>query len=474
MPAESSDIKLTRSHHTVVPGVETPFSIHTYPGAVCHLFHDEFRDQRLQLDADDNGVVRFHLRALRNWKPVEIHLQYAGEGGASARHTLAIRGDNEHGAPISPNHVAASPAGSLRPALEGDPMALSNQELLARGFPRRPDPNRSPGPYARWQRIVTRPYTVVSSRRVPHPGVSFSSAPRTLREESPTLPLPPPHPALTLGVPAIELPRHLIRAMFNSSSSIWSGATLTKPITEFCAIQADWNVPAVIAFGDAPIYSAAAEWIGLDNSATDLFQSGTDSECLYLAPFGLVATNYWMWIERLPFFPSSVPGLSVSPGDSMTVYIFVANQSGITSFQDGKLIPFDNSVWFQIYNNTQQLQYWGTLPASAVTVDGQGSTPFTGSTAEFIVERPTANNGPVPLAFFMMALMSNCCYQDAAFGDDLLPLAADGSVPADGSSLAYLNMKNPATNHVLDGAFGFAPPDSGDPAVISWIWTAYQ
>jgi len=36
MPEESNEIKVTRSHHTVLPEVETRFSIHTHPKAICH------------------------------------------------------------------------------------------------------------------------------------------------------------------------------------------------------------------------------------------------------------------------------------------------------------------------------------------------------------------------------------------------------------------------------------------------------
>ncbi len=126
---EEQDIKQTRSHHSVLPEVETLLSIRTHPKAVCHLTHDQISDRRLQLDADDSGIVRLHVKARKEWKPIEMHLEYTGEGGRRARHTIALRADNDHKEPISPNQASSSPAGTLHPALTGDLMAPSNREL---------------------------------------------------------------------------------------------------------------------------------------------------------------------------------------------------------------------------------------------------------------------------------------------------------------------------------------------------------
>jgi hypothetical protein len=443
-------------------------SVHTHPKAVCHLYHDESRHQRLQLDADDNGVIRFHARPQKDWKPIEVHLEYTGEDGIPVRHTLALRGDTEHGAPISPNQVHAPAVGSVRAALDGDPMALSNQELFARGYPPRPDPKHSPARYARWHRHVSQQYTVVTPRQVPHPEVSFAHPHTALA--------PSPHPALTLFAPTIPLPPPLVRPMFNANSNSWSGAYINKPINEFCSIQADWPVPGVIALPNAPPYSAAAEWIGLDNSGTDLFQSGTDSECVYFAGFGWVFTNYWMWIERLPFAPWAVPNFTVAPGDSVSVDMFVADENGMTWYKDGTwggLTPQDNSVWFMLYNNSRNLSFWGTLPTAGVTLGGTSSTPFSGTTAEFIIERPVYNGSQAPLGCFMLAVMQGCWYGDANYGNQPFPLGADGSTPFDGD-LAYWNMQNSGTKDLLDIAISLPDPTSPRGSEILWFWTNYQ
>ncbi len=474
MPENSKYGKVTRSHHSVLPEVETLISIQTHPKAICSLVHDQIKDQRLQLDADDNGVVRFHVKAHKEWKPVEVHLEYTDERGQPARHTISLRGDINHDAPISPNQVKSSPLGTLRPPLESDPMALPARELIARGYPPRPDPVRSPARYARWLSRVSQPFTAVPPRLVSHPEVSFAHpAPAMPRDVS----FARPHPAPPqLMAPTLPLPPPLLRPMFNSNSGIWSGAYLTRPVAQFFYIQGDWQVPGVFAIpGFSPPYSAAAEWVGLDNSGTDLYQSGTDSECWDVFGFWTF-TNYWMWIESLPFAPWAVTNFPISPGDSVSVDIFVADQYGTTWFKNetwGGLTRADNSVWFMLYNNTQHVSYWGTLPTASQSLGGLTSTPFTGSTAEFIVERPSVNNSAVPLAFFVLTAMQSCWYGDSQYGDQLFPLGADGSTPFD-ATLQYLNMQNGATSDLLDIVFSAPDPKSPQGSEILWFWTNFQ
>ena len=477
MPEKSKHSKLTRSQHSVLPEVETLISIQTHPNAVCSLVHDEINDRRLQLDADDQGIVRFHVKAHTEWKPLEVHLDYTDEIGGQARHTLSLRADNSHDAPITPNQVKSAPLGTLRPALEGDPMSLSIRELVARGYPPRPDPLRSPSRYARWMQLVSQPFTSVPPRLVPHPETRFVHPAPAMPALHPKIShvRPSPAPPQVMS-PTLPLPPPMVRPMFNSNSGIWSGAYLTQPIGQFYYIQGDWTVPGVLALpGISPAYSAAAEWIGLDNSGTDLYQSGTDSECWDLFGFWTF-TNYWMWIESLPFAPWAVANFPVSPGDSISVDMFVADQYGTTWFQNGTwggLTPADNSVWFMLYNRTQRVSYWGTLPTASQSLGGLTSTPFTGSTAEFIVERPTVNGSAAPLACFILAAMQGCWYGDAQYGDQLFALSADGSSPFDGN-LQYLNMQNGTTNDLLDIAISAPDPASPQGSEILWLWTHYQ
>jgi len=470
MAPNSSAEKAKRIEHIVVPEVETLISIQTAPNAVCFLRHETEKDRRLQLDADDQGVVRFHVRAPNGSKPIEVHLDCLGEDGKKTHYVIAIRGDANADikqGPLNPEQPEAAPGshGTVRPPLSGDYLALSNKELVARGYPPRPDPVTAPARYARWRRKVATPFTLVKPRMTPHPGVSFSRPQLPPQLFSPTLPLPPP----------------VARSIFNQNWDTWSGAYLTKPTGQFFSIQADWKVPGVFPQSDSPPYSAVAEWIGLDSSSTDLYQSGSDSECWVISIFGSTwtFTNYWMWIETLPFDPWGLPNFPVSPGDSVSVDIFVADENGMTWFQNdntnGGLTPADNSVWFMIYNYTKGLSFWGTLPTAPQSIDGKQSTWFTGSTAEFIIERPTDldNNVPYPLAPFGFTIMQGCYYGDSEYGDQQWRLSANGSTPWD-CTLTYLNMVNSSDNNLL--AVPFSVPDPIDPYdyEILWLWVNYS
>ena len=450
MAKKSKNTKVTRSVRSVLPEVEAMLSIQTAPKAVCTLCHDEAKGQTLRLDADDQGIVRFHARASKGSKPIEVHLEWTGPGGARSRHTIEIRNDARDAASPNASTGAGMPAGvgKMHPPLQGDFLALSNQELLKAGYPPRPDPVLAPTRYARWLRIVSRPFTRVGPRTEPHPEVAFSPKRPPLQIMSPTLPLPPP-----IG-----------HAMFNATSDNWSGPYYTSPAAQFFWIQSSWTVPGVYDFPPAPPYSAAAVWIGLDNGGSDLFQSGSDSECINF--FFWTFTNYWMWIESLPYPPSGVPNFPISPGDEVSVDIFVADQNGMTWFQNGEnggLTPQDNSVWFMLYNYTQGASFWGTLPASP---------SFTGATAEFILERPAVNGGVVPLAFFGIASMHDCWYGDSEYGDRSWPLGANGSTPFVGN-LTYLNMQAAATGDTLAIAFSLPDTATGGSEVL-WVWTAYS
>jgi hypothetical protein len=111
------------------------------------------------------------------------------------------------------------------------------------------------------------------------------------------------------------------------------------------------------------------------------------------------------------------------------------------------------------------------LPTAPQTLDGTSSTGFTGTTAEFIIERPLYNGSEAALANFGLAVMQGCWYGDAQYGDQAFPLGQDGSSPFDGN-LSYWNMQNAANGDLLDIAISAADPTSSGAEII-WIWTNY-
>jgi hypothetical protein len=176
----------------------------------------------------------------------------------------------------------------------------------------------------------------------------------------------------------------------------------------------------------------------------------------------------------LPFSPWYIPNFPVSPGDQVSVDIFVADENGQTWFSEGDvggLTARNNSVWFMIYNDTQGAVFWGTLPRTSETLGGQSNTGFGGSTAEFILERAGSNNALQPLAPFGGAWMWNCWYGDSQSG--LERLWQLGTTPF-GDQVNYLNMVNQTNNDLL--AVALVLPDLGSPggSEIFWVWINSQ
>jgi hypothetical protein len=420
-----------RIERRVLLEAETMVTLQMPPRSICSLYHPASPGRRLQLDADDRGIVRFHATAKVGAQPVELRLEYSDDSGLGWRRAVSLSADFHSTPSMSAPELVSAPvvSGSVRTALEGDPMQFSGAELVAGGYPPRPDPVKAPAQYARWLRAVSQPLTVVSPRTVAHPELAHS-----------------PRPSLAATGPGQPQPG----SVANADWDYWCGAYLAKPSGQFYDISASWDVPTVISNG--PEFSAVVEWVGLDNAAGDLYQAGTGSECLNLDPWNIV--TYFMWMESLPWSWWVVPGFPVAPGDTVTVDIWVANQIGTTIFQDPSegndgLTRADNSVWFYLMSSNGS-SFMGTYPTAPESIGGQQSTGFSGQTAEFILERPTINGEVVPLAFFAPTLMRGCSYGDALYGDwTQFSLGPDnGTEPFDGN-LTYITMVDSANDDIL-------------------------
>jgi hypothetical protein len=350
--------------------------------------------------------------------------------------------------------------GEVRPALQGDLMAPSNEELVAKGYPPRPDPGTSPMQYERWLSNVSRSWKQVSSRRVAHP--EYGHVRREECEEK--------------DAQAQGLSRKAVASRtVNHDNSHWCGAYYSHPAKQFAHIQADWNVPLVVDLPNGPGFSAVVQWIGLDNAGGDLYQAGTGSECLTVLGFQI--TTYFLWMETLPWSWSEIPNFQVFPGDQISVYIFVANSSDTTVDQDGPSdwpTLHDNNVWFLVNNATSGASFVGSYTAGAESLFGLESAGSKGRKAEFILERPSINGRLAPLALFLgPALMTSCAYGDVEDGElNTLPLGSDAGISPFDGRLTHLNMVDPSNNHPL--AFALAIPDPNDTADAQAILFGWQ
>ena len=418
-------------------------TVQVIPQSVCFFYHPEAPGRRLQLDADDQGLVRFHARALTGAEPTEFHLECRGGDGQIELYSISFSSDIRYTASMSGAELepAAMVEGEERPALEGDPMAPSNLELVSRGYPPRPDPEKAPAQYARWLKNVSRSYTRISTRLAAHP--EYGEVKRGPFEKS--LPSAPRGGTFRQGQQTAA------GWTDNHISSSWCGAYYTHPINQFAYIQADWIVPQVFDSPKSPGFSAVVEWIGLDNAKVDLYQAGTGSECYTI--FGYKITTYFMWMESLPWNWWEIPNFPVSPGDEVSVDIWVANEFGTTIYEDGSfdgLTCEENNVWFYMNNATNGASFMGTYPTAPESVYGLHNTGFSGYTAEFILERPTINGIVTPLALFTPTPMTSCSYGDAEDGEyNMFALGADNGIPPFDGKLTYLNMVDPRNQHRL-------------------------
>ncbi len=424
---------------SVVAGLRTTLSIQTTPGASCifRADNDTNSGHTLRLDADEDGVVWIHAKAKsQSPMPVTASLDCTAENGKQTHYPLEVVA-HPAGPRSTPLSTRQQAHGKLLPALGSEAESMTSSELVAHGFPPRPDQTRSPGAYAQWKKLVSHSFVAVNPKRIPHPEV----------RHSPTLPLPPP------------------RITYSNSIffSNWSGAYMTNPDVRYWDVQADWVLPAV---QDVPLYigyAAAAEWVGLDNSGNDLVQSGTDSESYDISFFGNEWNfqNYSMWIESLPYAPYYLPNFPVSPGDEISVSIFLADQNGNTTFYNGDLTPNDDSVWFMIYNLSTNNSYWGTVPKPA---------GFSGSTVDFIVEAPQVNGSTTNLADFGLAGMHDAYFADSWFGFSSLDY--NGSEPNVGT-LNDITMLNFGSGDTLASSYiypNYSAPGGGN---ILWVWQNY-
>jgi hypothetical protein len=134
-----------RVERRVPPEQATLVTIQVKPQSICYLYHPQAPEHRIQIDADNRGIVRFHAKAMKGAELTAFHLE-AHHAGHADLHAIALLPDIRHTAAMRAQDLQSKPVVSaeVREPLSGDPRAVSNAELVARGYPPRPDPHTSP------------------------------------------------------------------------------------------------------------------------------------------------------------------------------------------------------------------------------------------------------------------------------------------------------------------------------------------
>lgn len=251
------------------------------PSADCALTNADVAvtpENVQELSSDSLGRVRFFVDpGTTNGEPINLLLSCQTDDGSASTTPIELDvGDN----PNVEDEVLNVP-GTPRPALTGDPMSYTQAQLVAAGFPPRPDPTQAPDDYNRWLALASQPALRSTSKPV-----------TTHRSNA-------------------------------STSSTYSGLSTSSALA-FERASAGWTVPAVVGENNLPncngsITSGSSIWPGLWGAAgtNGLIQDGTaqyvttyDGRCTIVSTWSYVA-----WVEYYPY--SQVNVFNVNPGDSV-------------------------------------------------------------------------------------------------------------------------------------------------------------
>jgi len=332
-----------RVTHVLPRGGESTASVHVLPDATCTLTLPGATGH-LELYSDDEGIVRVHLRHLDpTVTQGELQLDCADDAGNTDSHILDVRVD-EHALPVAPAPFRREGRPSL-PALDGDPMALASADLVARGYPPRPDPQRAPAQYTSWLELVTSGAAITASH--------------TLRRN------------------VVAAGAGVLLAQAAATSSNWSGYTITTPesASEYDWIFGQWSVPQVHPASNFWSLDGSSLFVGLDGwGSLDVVQAGTDQDTV--TSFWLQTSSYNAFIGWSPGVAQQVPSdFPVNPGDTIYAWVWMRDASGDAS-------PDPTVAWFYLWNATENIYTEQSIAAAA-------GTTFQGHSAEWILQRPS-------------------------------------------------------------------------------------
>jgi len=385
---------------TVLPNGQSPITMVTLPNATCSLHLEGDTTQSFKLLADEEGIVRFHVGGSAEANlATPFELDCAADGVAQT-FPLEVRPNSvptmDMPAPAAEVRKVR-PGAFVQPALtDGEAANLSAEELVTRGYPRRPD-SRDSKAHATWLKAVTQPMTLVAPKQVVTPGITHAPA--------------------CCGVPY---------------TNNWSGFQLEPPVFDTVAnccynfVTGTWNVPAVTAeVNFLQPWNYSDLWVGLDGLNTntlitvgplgstnvkELVQAGTeqDSQDFLSASKVLIhVTNYYAWTQFLPQDPNGVMvhNFVVQPGDEIICSVWIGPaQSNLPATLLG---PY---AWFSIHNVTrgeftlfsESRSYLsdqdGARVPAGTTTGLHETTNVLGLEAEWIMGRPTVNGILPPLA----------------------------------------------------------------------------
>jgi peptidase A4-like protein len=346
---------------TIAPGVSTPIVLRIRPDAACDLRAEGASDeiQALRFYANGEGYIKLHALPDEETQESRARLDCVANGKIIRYPLHLVVSSSPTEDMPAPRSEMPAPRGSqvLRALTEDETRLLSDEELLNRGYPARPDAATDPEEYASWLQFVSQPSTLLPphlvSTNIFH------------------------HPYVQAGV---------------TTSSNWSGYVGNGPNKRtYDDITGTYTQPQLVAcYTNHTTYSAF--WDGLDGyvGLSDLVQAGTEADCTNSG--GTNFFSYQAWEELLPNQPTEQNvGISPNPADTMQVNVWIGDSSGHVT-QNGAY------AWFYIADVTQSAAARVSVPL--------GATYFAGKTAEWIMERPSVSGGFPLLSDYSYAYMN--------------------------------------------------------------------
>jgi hypothetical protein len=357
-------------HQTVHVGVQTPVYVQTITNAACKLRTIGANDptEGLSLYADERDIVLFYTNVGVAGTAVDLSLECSGNDGVgpTANYQVSLRAVPESQIITSDTAWLADVPhrGRQLPALTGDPTQISQEKLLALGYPARPDPAKSPQQYSDWVKFVSQPWTAIPSRHL-------ASRQRTGRNASNMVAVG----TITPNVINTSGYDFGWSGFAMETSVTCSGTFMNNPTYNF--VTGQFYAPSI---SDPPSSSfhqyAVSEWVGLGgnfkNSAVaqaglDIWDSCVNNVC---------NSTYTLWNE---FTPDSLTTVyqGIQPSDAIALSVQMVNSNG----QPSALGPYAH------FGMAVPNRGWCIGGCLGQTITNSTQSGFTGDGAEWIIER---------------------------------------------------------------------------------------
>jgi hypothetical protein len=217
-----------------------PASVHAAPGLQCklHPVADASSDG-VPVYPDSDGYARFYaVKAKAGDAAGQFVLDCVDAAGKSSSYAVDLASDDT----FAPRALDLSKEpGTDRPALQGNPLGYTQEQLIQSGYGLQPDHKKDPAAYARWLASASRPGRILDEK---HPSSHTHNVTTVLGEAG--------------------------------GGAFWVGSVLTGA-PNYVSIEAEFNVPTAIAGGDQTTNTHVSIWDGVGGYGPNgLIQTGVE------------------------------------------------------------------------------------------------------------------------------------------------------------------------------------------------------